>query len=187
MERIINLIRAMVQDLETKGVDPETYDNETTFTIPESNLVVDSIRIYINGVETTSFDADYDMCKVTITASLNPGDSIEIHFSYYPQYSDTELEKYVYASLVHLSVNQACDEDFIVRDSEIYPSPSVRERRLIALISSILIEGNLRSYRTPDFTFTFQSGKNKEEKIRDVIRAYKSRAGIFDSIELETE
>lgn len=182
MEKIVELIRAIVQDLETKGIYPDTYDNETTFTIPEANLISDSVKVYINGSITTNFSVDYDTCKVTITASLTSGDSIEIHYKYYSQYSNTELEKYIHATLAYLSVNQVCDENFKVRGSGLYPNPSIRERRLIALIASILVEGNLRSYRTPDFSFVFNENKTKEEKIRDVIRSYKSRAGVFDTI-----
>lgn len=191
MEQIIILIRALVQDLETKGVEPDTYDNETTFTISETNIISDSVKVYVNSSIITGFTVDYDTNKVTITDSLTPGDSIEIHYSYYPQYSDTEIKKYIHGSLAYLSVNQVLDEHIKIRTiqgvDELYPNPALIERRLIGIIAAILIEGNLRSYRTPDFSFTFQTAKTKEEKIQDVIRRYKSRAGVFDTIVADTE
>lgn len=182
MEEIIILIRAIIQDLEAKGKDFFTYDNETTFTLTEANLISGSIKVYVNGVSITGFLVDYDTCKVKITTSLVVGDSIEIYYSYYSQYSDTELEKYIYATLAYLSVNQVCANDFKIKDSELYPNPSLRERRLIALMTSVLTEPNLRSYRTPDFSFVFNEDETKEQKIRKLIRLYKSKSGIFDTL-----
>lgn len=193
MEKTINLVRALVQDLSQKGKEEFTFYNETTFTLTESHLISGSItKLYVNNVEKTiGFTVDYDNCKVTITLPLNVGDSIEIPYNYYEQYSDEEIKKYINATFAYLSVNEVCVEDFEITDEngtdDIYPTPNKKQRRLIALLSAILIEGNLRSYRTPDFTITYERDVPKEQRIKDVIRDYKSRIGVFAIIEKDIE
>lgn len=192
MTEIKKLVRSLVEDLETSGVETFSYDDDNIFSLTESNLISGSVAVYINGVLSSNVSGvtvsvDYDLCKVTVTG-LSDGDEVEIRYDYYSQYSDAEIVGYIKSACVWLSVENVCDEDFeFDSGDEIYPTPSTRERRLIALVSAIVMSGSLRSYRTPDFTFTFQEDKSKEDKIRDVIWNYRSRLGIFKIIEKDAE
>jgi hypothetical protein len=181
-------IRALITDLATCQSEFFEYENSPIFTLCGTNI--NSIqKVLINGNELASgetYDFDSATNKITITATLNSGDQIEIAYCY-QKYSDTEILEYIRASLVWLSIFSFCsDEDFeLEEDNEIYPTPSNKEQDLIALISSILIKPDYESYKLPNLTVSYPRSMTKEERIEKLIIKFKRGLGIVDTIEFE--
>lgn len=179
-----SIVRELIQDLPTSMIpgDIFTYTNDSTFTLTESNVISVNTILH-NNTELGSGDWSYDSStnKVTITTSLTSGDIVEIQYTYYPNYSSMEIKKYIKAALVHIS---ACNyKTFIVSGSNdtIYPYPSTEEKYLIALIASILIKPDNKSYALPDVRITMPRDVPTIEKIRQTIATFKhNSAGIFD-------
>ena len=120
--------------------------------------------------------------KITVVGTLTPGsDSFEINYSYFQKYSDTELQGFIRSAISYLVVEKyGC---FIIKPPAlIFPTPSESEENLIAIVASILIKGDLISYRTPEITMTFERGDNKEKKIKKIIRQFKKTYGILTYI-----
>ena len=116
--------------------------------------------------------------KLTITGNLTVGDSIEVDYSYYTKYSDSELRGFIKSAITYLAVEKY--GTFAVKvDNVIFPTPNESEENLIALIASILIKGDLVSYKTPEITMIFERGDSKEKKIKKFIRQYKKTYGVL--------
>ena len=106
------------------------------------------------------------------------GDVVEIDYSYYPNWSDTEIQAYVQAALVHLSVNNI--NTYKVDGTDIYPEPPDWEANLIALIASVLMNPQNISYRMPDIAVQVPKDLNTLDKIRKIIHMYKKDGfGVF--------
>ena len=105
---LTTLVRYLLGDILTSMSpgDIFTYSTSSVFTLSETNIS-SVTTILKNDVELGSGDYTYDSDtnKVTISASLTSGDTIEIRYTYYPNYSDSEIQSYIYASIVHLSIN----------------------------------------------------------------------------------
>jgi hypothetical protein len=122
--------------------------------------------------------------KVTITGTLAVGDSLEVDYSYYTKYSDTELAGYIKAAISHLSVEKY--KTFAVKeDNIIFPTPTELEENLIAIVASILVKGNIVSYRTPEFTITFEKGDSIEKKIKKITRQFNKTYGNIKYIRMD--
>ena len=176
---LLALIRNMINDNTQNGVDIYTYTSSAIFTLSEANAqeISDvSVNETSSGI-TYSFDET--LKKVTVASTLSVDDIIEIDYTYYSNYSDTELVSYIKNSLVHLSINQYGDYELDTDDSCIYPNPSVGEMNLIASIVSILINPDNKSYRTPDFSITVKNNMSGTQMIAKAIAVFKkSAAGL---------
>lgn len=186
MTSIINKVRNLINDNYKACLDIFEYTSSAVFTLTESNVGESSIEVYKNGTLIDgsgewSFDSDY--AKLTIAVTLVVGDIIEVHYNAYRKYSDAEINGYINAALVRLSVAQY--EDFESEDDVINPTPSSAEENLIALIASILIQGSISSYRTPEITVTFREDESIDDKIYKSIKAFKKSLGNFDYIALQ--
>ena len=176
------LIRYILGDNE-KSMSPGdifTYENSATFTLTESNVnsIVDVLK---NDVSLTSGEYSYDSAtnKLTISASLVSGDVIEIQYLYYPNYSSTEIQNYVRAALVHLSVNNYYTWEAV--SGTIYPDPEPNERNLIALIAATLIYPDNKSYSLPDIRISVPQDLPLHIKIQKMIAIAKRNShGAFE-------
>lgn len=172
-------VRYLIDDISTSGTDLFTYSTSTTFTLTESNIISVS-SLYINDVLQGDSDWSYDSdeIKVTVSASLTSGDEVEIKYTYYPNYSTTEINGYIEAALVHLS---ACNYyTWRVVSNDIHPDPSGKDKNLIALITSLLINPDNVSYRMPDFSKIVPRDVSTIEKVRQAIAVAKHDThGIF--------
>jgi hypothetical protein len=122
--------------------------------------------------------------KLTITGTLTPGNSLEVDYSYYIKYSDTELQGFVGAAFSYLSTEKY--KCFTVKTANIiFPSPTEAEKNLIAIVASILIKGDIISYRTPELTISFERGDSKEKKIKRFLKQFNKSYGILDYIKLD--
>ena len=155
---------------------------DNTFTVVGINAIVTS------GTCTYTITANYSYStvtgKITIIGTLAAGDSLEIDYSYYTKYSDTELAGYIKAAISHLSVEKY--KTFAVKDDNIiFPTPTELEENLIAIVASILVKGSIVSYRTPEFTITFERGDSIEKKIKKITRQFNKTYGNIKYIRMD--
>jgi hypothetical protein len=121
--------------------------------------------------------------KITIGGTLVVGDSLEVDYSYYEKYSDTELSGHIRGAISYLAIEKY--KCFLVKPpSLIFPTPTQSEIYLIAVIASILIKDDIVQYRTPELTMIFERGDSKEVKIKKFIRQFKKTMGVLDYIDL---
>ena len=177
-------IKALVEDF--PKVDFETFEYTTSkiFTLSESNI--SSItKVLKNGTDLGSGQYSYDSTtnKIEITVSLIQKDIIEVDYSF-SKYSDTELNEYIRASLVWISISNNSSDDFELETdiNAIVPTPDNRELDLIAIIGAIIIKPNYATYRLPNLTVTYPRNINKEEKIQKIIDKFRSGIGITSVI-----
>jgi len=190
MTEIILKIRNLLEDnLRTDGVDVFTYESTSSskiFSLTKSNVSSASIIVYKNGVIWASSNYSYSAItgKLTVTGTLTAGNTLEVNYSYYEKYSDTELQGFIRATLTYLSTDKyktfTCKSDNII-----FPTPDEAEENLIALIATILIKGDIVSYRTPEITINFERGDSKEKKISKIIRKSKKCFGVLGYVDLK--
>lgn len=175
-------VRYLTEDLSESGSDIYTYENSSVFTLSEENATAIN-GVYKNDVEIGSSDYSYDSTnqKVTITASLTSGDSVEIKYAYYPKYSNTEIDNYVQAALSHISVCRYYTWEVV--DSTIYPDPSKEEQNLIAVVAGILMEPDNKTYRLPDMSIVTPKDLPTIDKIRRAIKIFK-KSGLHGKIDV---
>jgi len=190
MTEIILKIRNLIGDiLKTDGRDLFTFESSVSskiFSLTESNVSSATIIVMKNGVVWAASNYTYSATtgKITVTGSLTAGDSLEVDYSYYEKYSDTELQGFIKAAISYLSVEKY--GTFTVKsDNVIFPTPTEGEENLIAVIASILIKGDVASYRTPELSISFEKSDSKEKKIKKYIRQYKKAYGVLKYIGMD--
>jgi hypothetical protein len=188
MTDIIFKVRDLIGDsLITTGRDVFIYESITSskiFTLTEANVTASTIIVSKNGVVWVGTNYSYSSAtgKLTVTGTLVAGDSLEITYSYYAKFSDTELQGRVRAAISYLSVEKY--KCFAVKPPAlIFPTPTEREEYLIAVIASILIKGDVISYRTPEISITFSRSDSIEMKIKKYVRHYKKSYGYLTYID----
>ena len=180
------VVRNLSQDFlqnQTPG-DMYTFTSSYTFTISEPNAQAIT-GVYRNDslVALANYAYNQTTQKLTITGlTFNAGDNIEIQYSFYPNYSNTEIEAYVRSAIVYLSVNNYYT--FEVDDTDtFFPEVSEREKNLIALIASILIRPDNQNIRLPDISIVNAASIPTRDIVAKVIRMFKhDNAGMFDII-----
>ena len=188
MTNIILKVRDAIGDnLITTGRDCYTYESITSskiFTLTEANISASTIVVYKNGVLWAGTNYSYSATtgKLTVTGTLVAGDSLEVDYSYYQKYSDTELQGFIRSAISYLVVEKyRC---FAVMPPEmIFPTPTSNEKNLIAIVAAILIKGDVVSYRTPELTISFERGDSKEKKIHKFVRQFKKTYGVLEYID----
>lgn len=180
-------IRALVNDIIKSDKEPFTYVASAIFTLAEENI--ESItKVTKNGVELVtgeySFDSSTNEIEITPNTGneLSSGDIIIVIYTFY-KYSTTELDEWVRASLVWMSVKDASEKDFELEDEDIIPTPDNRTIDLTVLIASILIKPNWSEYRLPNLTVRYPRKWSKEEKIERLISRFTFGLGVSDILE----
>ena len=192
MTTIIAKVRNIINDgLETAGrqiFEFLSISSSKIFTLKESTAITASIKVYKNGVlwSDDNYTYDTDTCQLTVAEvtgeELEVGDTLLVTFSYYKKYSDTIITRYINSALIYLSVAQY--KTFIATTGDVLdPEPTVAEENLIALVASTLMEGNIRSYRTPEMTVVFGDTDSKDKKINQIIRKFNKSYGVLEYIE----
>ena len=172
------ITRYLVDDLPTNAVDIITYTTTPIFTLTESNPI--SITdVLVNGHSSgVTYTTSADKTQVTITSSLTALDIVEIDYTCYKNWSDTEIQGYVQAAIFHVSVNNIVT--FKIVNNTMYPEPLDEQANLIAMIASILINPQNISYRMPDVAVTVPKDLPTIDKVRKVIHTYKKDGpGVF--------
>jgi len=188
MQSIIDKVRDAIQDmLITTGRDCFVFEAITSskiFTLTESNVTASTIIVYKNGVLWTGTNYSYSTTtgKLTVTGTLIAGDSLEVDYSYYQKYSDTELQGFIRSAISYLVIEKyRCFA--IMPPDMIFPTPTSDEENLIAVVASILIKGDVIGYRTPELTISFERGDSKEKKIKKFVRQFKKTYGCLEYID----
>ena len=179
LSNITTKVRYLLGDVSTTGTDIFTYTTSNVFTLTESNGI-SVVRVYLNNVEMGASELAYDSTtnKVTVYLTMSSGDTVQLEYTYYPNYSDTEIENYVQAALVHISA--ANIREYVVESSTLYPEPDLRTQNLIVMVTSLLIEPDNKTYRLPDVTVVVPRDLSTHEKIRRTISIYKKNIhGVF--------
>jgi hypothetical protein len=184
MDDVILAVRDLIGDnLITTGRDVFIFESITSskiFTLTESNVSASTILVYKNGTLWAGTNYSYSTVtgKLTVTGTLTAGDSLEVDYSFYQKYSDTELGGFIRAAISYLVVEKY--KCFAVKPPDIiFPTPTQSEIYLIAIVAAILIKGDVVSYRTPEFTITFGRGESIESKIKKFVRQYQKSYGVL--------
>ena len=148
--------------------DVFTYSTSSVFTLSETS-VISVTGVYQNDVELGSgeYSYDSDSNKVTISASMTSGDSIEIRYTYYPNYSQAEIYGAINGAISFISVNQFYT--FEVEDDVIYPEPETKEQNLIAMVAALILEPDNKSYSLPDIRINVPKDLPLHDKISKLI------------------
>jgi len=175
-------IRALVPDLSKNDFEPFVYQSgDTIFTLSESNIN-SILKVTKNGTELGTGEYSYDSTtnEIEILVALSASDVIIVKYSYY-KYSNTELNEYIRASLVWISIWGSCEEDYELEDDEIVPTPSNMHTDLMALISAILIQPDYTLYKLPNIQVNYSRKMPKEERIKRLImKVTTSGIGVND-------
>lgn len=181
MDSIITKIRNLIEDNSTSTIDIFTYESSSIFTLTESNPI-SVTYVYINGTSTSSYTFNSSTKKVTVSASLTSGDTIQIDYTVYLNYSDAEIKGYINSAIYYLSMHNY-DQFEIESGDQIYPTPTNKEEKLIALIASLLINKPVSNYRLPNLSINIPEKDSLDQKISKVISSFKrSRDGEFSII-----
>jgi len=183
---LITKIRTLLNDNLVSGSDVRTYTTSGTFTLSEPNVSTVT-EVYVNDRSsniTHSFSSVSN--KVTIYGTVIAGDTVEIDYTYYPNYSDTELKNYFQAALVHLSINGYGEISYDSITDAFYPDIEDNEENLIAIITATIIDPGNRTIRLPDITISVPNDLPTNQKISQYIASFKRGSagthGVFDII-----
>lgn len=178
---ITTKIRQLTGDFSTNESDIFTYESSKVFTLTESNTIAIT-DVYVNGVSsgvTHSYSSTTN--KVTITSAMTSGDTVQVDYTCYKNYSDSELLQYIQSSLTHLSINNFYDYEYDSATDDIYPGLEVREENLVASIASILINPDNKSLRLPNISISYPRDYPTNEKIAKLIATFKrDKSGLFN-------
>jgi len=176
---LISLVRNVIEDNSSTDTDVHTYENSDIFTITESNVIsVSEVRQNSSALDSGDWSYDSSNNKITISASCSAGDSIEIDYSYYPDYSDTEIVGQLKSAIMYLSIFGY--KTFEEIDGYIYPDPTSEEKNLIAAIAGILIKPDNIEYSLPDFRVKVPQSLPTRDIIKQTIAMFKTKGhGIF--------
>ena len=159
-----------------------TYLGSNVFTLSQPNPGPGGITsVYWNGVLTSNYTVDSTGTIVTINVAFNQGDTVQIQYNYYPNYSDAEINSYIQSAIVYMSVYNYYTFE-VDSNSNIYPDATPREQNLICFIASILAKPDNIAIRLPDMNI---STPVKSMPTRDIVaqavRIFKhSSTGVFD-------
>lgn len=175
-------VRYLIEDTLQSGNDIFTYENSNVFSLTEDN-VTSVTKVYKNSVELDSGSWTYnsDTNKVTVSG-LTVGDVVEIDYSYYVNYSSTEIQSFIQSALIYISSFNYYTWE--VRSNYIYPEPSTREQNLIALVTAILIKPDNKTYALPNLRIIAPKDIPTADKISKVIGIFKKDThGIIEVIQ----
>lgn len=184
-------IRALVEDAPAKSdIETFTYTNSTIFTITSCNVVGIS-KVLRNGAELGSGEFDFDATTNKLEIILASGsefaeeDIIEVDFVF-NKYSDAEIDEFLRASLVWISIfSGEGTTDYELEDEDIYPTPDNKSTDLMALVASILIKPNYSRYSLPNVTVVYPKTMDKDEKIKKLIMNFNAGLGCNGIIEFD--
>lgn len=175
MTTIRNRIRFLLGDVAITSSDIFTYGSSDVFTLSEPNISsVDYIERNNTNLDSSgnwSYASTHQ--RVTLLSASTAGDTIEIFYTYFPNYSNTELDNYIQGALIHLSINNYYNYTYDSTAVAIFPEPLQHEENLIAMITAILIRPDNKSYRLPDITVTVPDDLPVDQKINKLIGIFK--------------
>jgi hypothetical protein len=191
MTQILIKLRDLMGDNLTPVPDDvqEYLGGAKLFTLMYSDIDSSTLLVYKNGTLWANTNYSYSSItkKITVTGTLTTGDSLRFEYSAYEKYTDNELRGYIRSAIYHLAVEKY--KVFTAKsDNIIFPTPSEAEESLIAIVAAILIKGNIKSYKTPEFSIIFDTDNmSVEKKIKTVLNQYKKSFGYITYVDLTGE
>ena len=188
MYQVIPLVRDLIND-NLVACSPEVFEyvSSKTYTLSEANISWVTLSVCLNGTKITNYTTYQDTNKVKILTAMEETDTVEFYYSAYKRYSYSAIEVYIKSALYYISVYRflydyivTSGNVIVINDTSPEEYPSLRAKRMIALIASILIDGSITSYRTPDISISFVEKLSKEEKIERVVEKHRERYGNLD-------
>ena len=184
----------MDDQLQKDGFNAYIFTAETDFDITEPFVLESSITVEKNGILLDAIHWSYDsnLGKVIIDVlsgeTLLPDDEIEIRYHYFKKYSDEGIEGYIEASFTYF-VQYKYPKTFEICNGEIVATnniePTLEEKYLIALVTSIVIEPNGLNISTPDFSFRPNDKRTIDEKISTVFKTANRAKGLIDFLDTD--
>ena len=172
LSQIITFLRSILGDTIKTGTDIFQYTTSNVFTLTESNAQTVA-SVSVNDITSSViYTYNEDLKRVIITSDLVTNDIIEINYTYFGNYSDSELTGYIRHALGYVSINKYADWE-IDDDDDIRPTPSTGELNLIAMIAGVIINPDNRSIRTPDFSITVKNPMSTSDMISKIIAVFK--------------
>jgi hypothetical protein len=179
---ITSLVRSILQDFSQSQIDVFEYSTSSVFTLSEPNII-SVTAVLIDDTELASGDYSFDSTtlKLTISAAMTSGDPVEVRYTAYKNYSDSELEHYIRSAVVYLSTLNYYSFE-LAADDTIYPEPESNEENLIALIASILAEPDNVSFSVSGFSVRNPESLPTRDLISKVVAGFKSGGfhGVLD-------
>jgi hypothetical protein len=187
LTRYYEKIRSLVDDSLTDGYAVYEYSCSLVFTLPDATISASTLKVYKNGTLVSPVNYSFDEASSKVTFDLQSaetlvaGDILEFYYKCYKKYTDTELRQYILSAIIRLSAEKYTT--FILRvDDTIFPMPLESDENLICFIASILIEGNISSYRTNEVSISFGKDEDNESRIKRTIRQWKKCYGIISYV-----
>jgi len=183
LSEIETLVRYQLEDFSHTQIpgDIFTYSSSSVFTLTESNPISVS-TVLVNDVEigSSNWSFDSDSNKITISAALTTGDTVEIQYTYYPKYSSTTIQNYTRSASIYLSIHNYYTFE-IGTDGNFYPDIKDKEKNLLAFIAATLIEPRNESYVLPDIRVNVPGSLSTPDLIARAISVFKRNShGVFD-------
>jgi hypothetical protein len=180
---ITTKVRYLIDDSSRTQIpgDVFTYGSSSIFTLSEPNIIsVTDVLRNSSSLSTSNYSYNSNTNKVTISSSLTSGDTIEIQYTYYSNFSDNEIESYIRSASIHISLNNYATWEVDSADN-FYPDITDAEQNLISVITSILMKPDNVSYRLPDLTINVPKSMPTKDLISEAIRKFKTNTtGIYD-------
>lgn len=187
-DNIRTKIRAILNENSKTTRDISTFKNSRAFLLSEDNVIgITAVNKNDDDVSESgnwSYASDTNKLTFEDDYSLTSSDVIEIIYTYYPNYSNNELDGFIRASMSYLSVHHY--KTFEINDDDINPEPVESEENIMAVVASIIIRPDNKSYRLPDMTVTVPiAAMPTDDMIRKVIASFKKNShGVFSVINI---
>ena len=182
-------IRSLIHDDLAPGDDFGQIGLSKVFNLTMSTIDESTLAVYVNGVQihnvSGSHKYSYANGMVTLDSSYNPtsGSAIEFKYQGYEKYTDAELRQYILAAIIRLSTSDY--NTFVLReDNEIFPTPVETDENLICFLASILMEGNIQSYKTAEIEIVFDKLESMEKRISKLMANWIKCYGVIDYVKL---
>lgn len=178
-------IRSLINQGSKAGIDPFTYDSSDIFTLSEDN-VISVTDVLVNDVSIGSGNWTYSSStnKVTIASgvAISAGDSVQINYTYYPNYSNNELDGYIQAAISYVSINNY--KTFEIDGDDINPEPTEAEENLLAVVAGVIINPENKSFTVQEIRVQVStSSLSTQDKIAKIISSFKRNShGVFSVI-----
>lgn len=183
---ILAKIRNIIGENAVSDKDIFVFESSRVFTLGDIN-VQEVTAVLKNGTEVDesgnwSYSSTTNKLTFENDYSFTVGDTIEVQYTKYPNYSDDELTGYLKASLSWISVYKY--KTFFIANNQVTPIPSEDEENLIALVAGVLIKPDNKSYKLPDLGVQVPINSVPiEQMIAQIVSRFKrSPTGIFKVI-----
>jgi hypothetical protein len=187
---LIPIVRTLIKDqARSDGRDAFEFDDSPDFTLSETFINEDSIKVFLNGElmddDDWNYDSDTNQVKIDFAASgeeLQKNDILVITYSFYKKYSDDELKNYISSSLVYFAMHkygrvfEVDTNENIICVNDL--NPTNEELYFMAIIASIVVDPqNIDISIDSHFRVSATRDKSDQEQIALAFSQFKRLVG----------